>query len=302
MMRKKNMATFTASPTVQDIRLFVETPKTLKPQLSWDELINNLIIPRPLPQIQTHKGLAECRPEKLLRAIGAAITDDRLAHGMTTAAEIFSSENKFKVVSCVNRVLIKLSNFGKEVVDSEEVHEICENSLIEEGETLAAKGYLLYRTQKQRRRETSRKLEVIRRNGKKAAWNPEKIQSALFKAFLAEYLEGGRTATDAEQKIAYDHAVQVTQKALYEITGSMQEVVHIEEIQDVIEETLDEMGFQETASRYSKWRFERARLREIKSAEEHGTIILPELVTKNLLARIDFASIDLNLSLSRQEL
>jgi len=296
------MALFTASPTVQDIRLFVETPKSMKPSLPWDELINNLIIPRPLPQIQTHKGLAECRPEKLLKAVGGAITDCRLARGIKNPEEIFSPENKFKVVSTVNRVLIQLSSLQKAVVGSEEVHEICENSLIEEHEMLAAKGYLLYRTQKQRRRETARKLEVIRRNGKKASWNPEKILTAIYKAFLAEYLVDGRVASELEQKIALDRATHATHKVVHEITGSVQEVIHIEEIQDIVEETLEEMGFLETASRYSKWRFERSKLRDSKTVEETVAPALPELVTPNLLARIDFAMIDLDIEMSREEL
>jgi hypothetical protein len=177
------------APTVQDLRVFVETPKTLKPIIHWDELKSNLIIPNDLPMIQTQKGLANCLPEKLLSAIGAAICDDRLARGSHSSNEIYNPENKFKVVSTVNRVLIKLASLHKETVDSEEVHEICENSLLEEGETLAAKGYLLYRTQKQRRSQTLKHLEVIRRNGKKVPWNPEKIFNAIYKAFIADLFE-----------------------------------------------------------------------------------------------------------------
>ncbi len=296
------MAQLVAMPTVQDIRVFVETPKALKPTLPWEELANNLIIPRPLPQIQTTKGISECRPEKLLKAVGGAVGDDRLARGCTTVEEIFAPENKFKVVSCVNRVLIKLSSLHQSVVGSEEVHEIVENCLLEEGETLAAKGYLLYRTQKQRRMETSRKLEVIRRNGKKVTWNPDKIFNAIYKAFLAEFLDGGREPQEQERKEAFDKATKIAEKALHEITGSSCEVIHIEEIQDIIEETLIENGFQATATRYENYRIERTRLRELKEQEESITKILPELVTPNLLARIDFASIDLDLPMNRQEL
>ncbi len=244
------------APTVQDIRVFVETPKPLKPILPWEELLNNLIIPTDLPKIQSSKGVIECHPEKLLKAVGAAICDDRLARGANIPEEIFLPENKFKVVSTVNRVLIKLRTLNKSVIHSEEVHEIVENCLLDEGETLAAKGYLLFRTQKQRRSQTSKKLEVIRRNGKKAAWNPEKIFNAIYKAFLSSYLEDSREASEQEKQECHEKATRVTEKVVHEITGSGREVVHIEEIQDIVERILREMGYQEIAKRYAAYRVE----------------------------------------------
>jgi ribonucleoside-diphosphate reductase alpha chain len=290
------------SVTVQDIRVFVETPKSMKPSLPWDELINNLIIPRPLPHIQGSKGVTECMPEKLLKAVGAAIGDDRLARGAQSHEEIFAPENKFRVVSTVNRALIKLSSLNKDVVDSEEVHEIVENCLLEEGETLAAKGYLLFRTQKQRRSETARKLEVIRRNGQRVIWNSEKILNAIYKAFLSEFLEDGQEATEAQQKKALEDAHRVCPKVIHEITGLGHDIIHIEEIQDVIQDTLSDLGYEQTASRYASYRHDRAKLREIKESEERMEMILPELVTSQLLARIDFASMDLELPMSKKDL
>lgn len=292
----------TLAATVQDIRVFVETPKSLKPQIKWEALKGNLIIPSQLPKIQTSKGLTDCHPEKLLNAIGAAICDERLARGAQSADDIFVPETKFKVVSTVNRVLIKLTQMRKQVVGSEEVHEICENSLLEEGETLAAKGYLLYRTQKQRRHQTVKNLEVIRRNGKKVGWNSDKIFNAIYKAFLAELIEKNGDPQEQDRHEASDKAAKVTQAVIHEVTGSGREVIHIEEIQDLVEEYLSEMGFETIAKRFSHYRLERARLRLLKEAQVETVIILPELVTPNLLARIDFALMDLDLPLNRQEL
>ncbi len=292
----------TTTPTVQDIRAFVETPKSRKPSIKWDTLKSNLIIPSHLPRIQTSKGLADCQPEKLLNAIGAAIADERLAHGLSTADEIFVPETKFKVVSTVNRVLIKLAHLKKQIVGSEEVHEICENSLLDEGETLAAKGYLLYRTQKQRRHQTVKKLEVIRRNGKKVAWNAEKILNAIYKAFLADLMDRTDEPQEQDSQEASEKATLVAQAVTHEVTGSGREVIHIEEIQDLVEHYLAEMGYEPIAKRFSHYRLERARLRLIKESQVETIIVLPELVTPNLLARIDFAMIDLELPMTRQEL
>jgi len=296
------MTTTHHTVTVQDIRVFVETPKSMKPVLPWDELINNLIIPRPLPHIQSSKGITECMPEKLLKAVGAAVTDDRLARGASSHEEIFAPENKFKVVSTVNRALIKLSSLQQDIVDSEEVHEIVENCLLEEGETLAAKGYLLFRTQKQRRSETAKKLDVIRRNGQRVSWNSDKISNAIYKAFLSEFLEANQEPAESEQKIALEEAQRVCQKVIHEITGSGQDVIHIEEIQDIIQDSLLELGYEQTARRYQNYRQDRAKLREIKESEERMAMILPELVTPELLARIDFASMDLELTMTKRDL
>lgn len=290
------------APTVQDIRVFVETPKALKPSISWEDLKNNLIIPSTLPKIQTSKGMSDCNPEKLLAAIGAAVTDDRLARGAESASDIFVPETKFKVVSTVNRVLIKLAQLKKPVVSSEEVHEICENSLLDEGETLAAKGYLLYRTQKQRRHQTMKQLEVIRRNGSKVAWNPDKIINAIYKAFLAEVIERKQEPDEQDRIEATQKAEKVAHQVTYEITGSGRQVIHIEEIQDLVEEYLADMGFEVIAKRFAHYRHERARLRSIKESQDESTLVLPQLVTPNLIARIEFALIDLDVPLSREEL
>jgi ribonucleoside-diphosphate reductase alpha chain len=290
------------APTVQDIRVYVETPKSLKPHVPWNELKNNLIIPAGLPQIHTTKGLADCTPEKLLNAIGAAISDDRLARGARLESDIFDAETKFRVVSTVNRVLIKLAGFRRAQVSSEEVHEICENSLLEEGETLAAKGYLLYRTQKQRRHQTLKHLEVIRRNGKKVSWNPEKIFNAIYKAFFAEAIEKKGEPQEQDRLEAQEKASRVAQQVVYEITGSGRDVIHIEEIQDIIETHLLQMGFNTIAKRFADYRKERTQLRHLKEEQEKTVFVLPELVTPNLLARIDFATIDLDLPMTREEL
>lgn len=294
------------APTVQDIRIFVETPKALKPVLPWELLLQNLIIPMHLPKIQGTKGLVDCRPEKLLKAIGAAVTDDRLARGMVSGTEIYTPETQFKVVSAVNQALIKLSALKKTAISSEEVHEICENCLLESGETLAAKGYLLYRIQKQRRHNTSKHLEVLRRNGKKVDWNPEKIFHAIYKAFLAETIDanGGETVEieEADRQEAGQRANIIAQKVIHDITSSGRDMIHIEEIQDMIEQTLSTMGYNNIANRFANYRSERARLRMLKAESEQKPIALPDSITPSIMARIDFAMLDLVLPMSREEI
>lgn len=289
--------------TVNDIRHFVEKPKTLKPHFAWESLEGNLIIPGDLPVIQTSKGEDSCQPKKLLSAVGAAITDERLAQGLNGEEQIFSAETKFRVVSTVNRALLQLLQMKAErkSISSEEVHEVVEDALFQEGEVLAAKGYLLYRTRKQRRAVVSQDLAVLRRSGKTATWDPERIFLAIQLAFFAPWLEKDTEPNEDEKKLLNAQASKVSAQVVHEITGLSREAIHVEEIQDVVERTLFNMGYEEVATRFGLYRQERARVRQLK-IEEESQPILTEFITAELLARIDFASSDLELPLSREEL
>ena len=254
--------------TVDDIRVFVEKPKALKPQFPWETLAKNLIVPARLPQIKTASGTCACNVEKLLCAVGAAVTDDRLAKGLETMGEIFTPETCFRVVSTVNRALLQLAQLEDLVVDSPRVHEIVENSLYEEKEKLAAKGYLLYRTQKHRRRQVVRGLHVMRRHGSKVPWNPDRIREAITKAFLAQWISQGDEPSDAQLRVIGENAEKVAHQVIYEITGRSRDVIHIEEIQDAVERALLALGFADTAKRYAAYRVERTRVRRQKAMEE----------------------------------
>lgn len=287
--------------TVDDIRIFVDKPKSLKPHFPWESLVKNLIIPAHLPQIKTGKGCCDLEPQKLLRAVGSAVTDDRLARGLETMGEIFSPETCFRVVSTVNRVLIQLAQAREPVIDSPQMHEIVENSLYEEKERLAAKGYLLYRTQKHRRRQIVQGLHVMRRHGSKAPWNPDRIREAITKAFLAQWISKGDEPSEVQLRIIGENAEKVAHQVIYEVTGRSRDVIHIEEIQDAVERSLHALGFADTAKRYAAYRAERSRIRRQKTMEE-SMPLLSRWVTPNLLARIDFASTGLRLPLKREEI
>lgn len=291
----------TVQITVDDIRVFVEKPKALKPQFPWEQLAKNLLIPSRLPQVKTARVTCPCNVEKLLRAVGSAVTDDRLARGLETKGEIFTSETCYRVVSTVNRVLLHLAQLEEGIVESPSVHEIVENSLYEEKERLAAKGYLLYRTQKHRRRQVVQGLHVMRRHGSKVPWNPDRIREAITKAFLAQWIQKGEEPTEAQLHVIGENAEKVAHQVIYEITGRSRNVIHIEEIQDGVERSLAALGFVETSKRYAAYRLERMRIRKQKAMEE-SLPLLSQWVTPNLLARIDFSSTGLHLPLNREQI
>ena len=82
--------------------------------------------------------------------------------------------------------------------------------------------------------------------------------------------------------------------------------IHVEQLQDLVEETLIELGHAKVALAYAKYRTRRAALREAAQEEEPVVEEQLELASRDLLtdirARVSFASIGLQLALSESEL
>lgn len=99
---------------------------------------------------------------------------------------------------------------------------------------------------------------VVKRNGKKVPFTPNRISNAIYRAVVAV---GGR-----DQKMAEDLAAQVIN--YLEETLPPDHTPHVEEIQDAVEKILIENGHAKTAKAYILYRDERARLR--KQREEQA--------------------------------
>jgi ribonucleoside-diphosphate reductase alpha chain len=110
-------------------------------------------------------------------------------------------------------------------------------------------------------------LEVIRRNGDIASFQPEKIALALSKAFLAVAGEQGTVSARIREVVA-----RLTRNVVDALTrrhpgGS---TVHIEAIQDQVELALMRAGEHDVARAYVLYRERRAREREAAKAREAG--------------------------------
>ncbi|MEY2608533.1 MAG: ribonucleoside-diphosphate reductase alpha chain [Verrucomicrobiota bacterium] len=100
---------------------------------------------------------------------------------------------------------------------------------------------------------------------------------------------GEQVRTEVEIRIRREHAL----------------FVHIEELQDLVENTLIELGHGRVALAYGKYRARRAALREVEAAPAGSGAQLelsPPGVNANLRARLSFARIGLDLRLSEDEL
>ena len=97
--------------------------------------------------------------------------------------------------------------------------------------------------------------KVIKRDGKKTDFNITKISSALSKAFEA-------TKREYEPSIIELMALRVTSKFDSKIKDGY---IHVEDIQDSVEETLSESGYGDVAKSYILYRKQREKIRNMKA-------------------------------------
>lgn len=96
---------------------------------------------------------------------------------------------------------------------------------------------------------------IIKRDGRTATFHKEKIAEAVEKAFQACAAMQGR-----------DQADEIADKVVAKLeSGAIEGTPTVEGIQDLVEETLIESGFVQTAKAYILYRAERNRVRDVNS-------------------------------------
>ncbi|MEX1115784.1 MAG: ATP cone domain-containing protein, partial [Akkermansiaceae bacterium] len=144
-------------------------------------------------------------------------------------------------------------------------------------------------------------VRLIRRNGNVVPWSETKIEIAVRKAFL----------TIKENP---EPAVEVAKGVTDRIRRGDSSFVHIEDVQDMVQEELMRQGHFKAATHYVRYRDERARMRkeEEESAEDPNqelmvTVISDEGISSfwdgtDLRKRIAYASIGLDLNMNEAEI
>ena len=97
-------------------------------------------------------------------------------------------------------------------------------------------------------------MKVIKRNGREDKFNADKIKSAVLRAMNSVY-EDPRNEKDAEF---------VAKEVVNRINKKNVERISVEEIQDIVEETLMDLGFKKAARAYIVYREERKKIRGAK--------------------------------------
>ena len=97
---------------------------------------------------------------------------------------------------------------------------------------------------------------IIKRDGRTAAYDVEKIARAIFRAATSV---GGK-----DYQTAYRLALQVQQRLEEKYPPS--HLLTVEQIQDMVEKVLIENGHSRTAKEYILYRAQRTRVREMNTA------------------------------------
>ncbi|MBW8780901.1 MAG: ribonucleoside-diphosphate reductase subunit alpha [Verrucomicrobia bacterium] len=286
------------------------TPVEHKPNFAWRDCVtaDTPLLPEIVllaPQGETRFDLGE-----IAETLGRAVTNVHLARGETT--NIFTAETRTFVGRIVKEVAANLSAESLRTsplrISLNDLYELIEKTLVDNNAYDVAKSLLLNRSRKllTPAPHATGTVRVIRRNKQVVPFIPQKIEIAVRKSFLSLHRDSAP-------------AIAITRAVAERVNGSKQSFVHIEEIQDIVQEELMKAGHYKIAEAYILYRA----LRNEERANEDGAVTTPEAIApaqptmilvkqvggENLLwdradlkKRIEFASIGLDLCLTTDEI
>ena len=282
-----------------------------KPAFAWRDAVTSdtPLLPSIIllaPQGETRFDLGE-----IADTLGKALTNVHLARGET--ANIFTAETRAFVGRIVKEVAANLAAEALRKsplrISLNDLYELIEKTLVDNNAYDVAKSLLLNRSRKllTPAPHATGSVRVIRRNKQVVPFIAQKVEIAVRKAFLSLH----RDSTPA---------VAITEAAAARVNASKQSFVHIEEIQDIVQEELMKAGHFKVAEAYILYRAHRNEERsgdaavaapvETPAAPAQPTMTVVKLADgsttlwdrSDLKARIAFASIGLDLCLTTDEI
>ena len=310
----------------QDLKLkrFARTPREEKPRFAWDSPLSNRLegdTAEPLlARIRVRDGSTEREIDthEIADAVGCALTDLLLSRN---EEDIFNDSNRTLVAQISQSVAKEILRnteagiTGEEptILDAREIAVITERVLVQHNAFDVAKSFLLRRRYRLDAGGDSGDqtpvVRVIRRNGEVVTWNPTKVEMAVRRAFL-------------ELEFDPAPATDVARSLTAHMIDTDVEFIHIEDLQDRVQEELMRQGHFKVAEAFILFRSHRAQLRsneadaidgEIPAETDAGnqrTLVLVKQADgssdlwdgEDLRKRVAFASLDLDLCLSPEEI
>jgi len=253
----------------EDIALkrLVTTPREQKPGFAWRDALDLDVSSHPEILVARSSGeehafnLADVADE-----IGAALTDLLLSR---EEKDIFNEENRGFVANVAHSVATRLLEQVREgsglKLSENDLSLLIEKALIENDAHDVAKSLVFKRSMRSASGSPANQAPVsapvhvrlIRRNGSVVPWIEGKIETACRKAFLS-------TKENAEAAAGIARAV--TER----VRNRDQAFVHIEDVQDMVQEELMRQGYYKVAESYILYRAQRSRSREDLAAQPSG--------------------------------
>lgn len=294
------------------LKTVVTRPSSEKPRFGWRDhfATNKSRIPEIL--ITHDDGESEFSLADVAETIGSALTDLLLAR-QAKEENIFNDENRSFVSGIAERVadalVREIEQGGKLRLSQNDLYLLIEKALIDEDAYDVAKSLVFNRSLADNGSievttvtDTPFAVRLIRRNGNVVPWSETKIENAVRQAFLSK---GQDTEPAALVARSVTERVRQEEKAF----------VHIEDVQDMVQEELMRHGHFKVAEHYILYRAQRAANREAEEVEGSEKLHQDSMVVVtneqgdsifwdglDLKARIQFASIGLDLNLSEEEI
>lgn len=239
-----------------ELKRFTTTPREEKPRFNWRDVLLDERLVQPEITVDVQGAEQEFDLAEIADTIGHALTDLLLSR---REENIFTEQNQTFVAGIAKEIGQRLAaqiEEGKPLkLSDNDIYLLIEKALIEHNAHDVAKSIVLRRAHQSNEGEDESHysahgvVRVIRRNGQVVPWNVDKIEVAVRKAFLSNNL-------DSNPAIAVAHAVSERVRALG------QAFVHIEDLQDIVQEELMRQGHFKVAEAYILYRAHRARRRE----------------------------------------
>ena len=265
----------------------------------WEESLDSDDAAMGSVRLQSGDGERMVQLADIANTVGNALANLLLSKGED---DVFNNENR-DFVAKVTRTVGE--RFREDVVGEDytgklsenEFHRGIERVLIENNAHDVARSLVFDTARTLSQSGEKIGVRLIRRNNQVVSWNQNKIDIAIRKAFLSQNKDSAP-------------AVEVADR----IKNGGQAFVHIEEVQDIVQEELMRAGHYKVAEAYILYRSQRAIQRAdelvIDREEEPAEISQDELLLikqadggsvfwkgEDLRARINYSSIDLDLCL-----
>ncbi|NDV62432.1 ribonucleoside-diphosphate reductase subunit alpha [Puniceicoccales bacterium CK1056] len=297
----------------EDIALkrFTRTPKEDKPRFDWRGVVDDDtkfpadMIPSSV-KVKAGNGVSNFDLAEVAETVGNALTNLILSRD-AEETDIYNDKNCQFVAAVSSTVATRLGELAKEgkplTLSESEIYLLIEKTLIENNAPDVAKSLLLLRkSTRTPGRPVSLNVAVIRRNNKIVPWDTTKVEIAVRKAMLT-------LGMDSEP------AVMVADAVAENLLNQRVSRVHIEEVQDIVQEELMRLGHYKVAEAYILYRAHRRHLRdseifEPKDDERQESMIMITLPNGanvfwdgvDLKKRIEFGMIGLDLCLNKEEI
>ncbi|MCH2063050.1 MAG: ribonucleoside-diphosphate reductase subunit alpha [Roseibacillus sp.] len=267
----------------------------------------------PIPEIIVTRGAGEVEFSlaDVTDTIGEALTDLLLSR-QEQEDHIYNDENRNFVTgvafSVAKSLMQQVQRGGAIKLSQNDLYLLIEKALIENDAHDVAKSLVFARSyEKNGEIVVSEDLHpmpvrLIRRNGNVVPWSETKIETAVRKAFL-------------DLRKDPEPAARVAHGVTHRVRSGDSAFVHIEDVQDLVEEELGRQGQYDVMRAYMSYRIQRAEVRKLHQAEsaEDPNQDSMVVVTREdgqsdfwdgteLKKRIQFGMIGLNLCLSEEEI